>query len=278
MHKMQAVSPLRYPGGKSRLVPFFDHLIEINNLAGGTYVEPYAGGASIALSLLLDHKVEKVIINDLDRSIYAFWYTILNHNAEFCDMIRNVKLTPDEWLIQKDIQRKKKSADLLELGLSTFYLNRTNRSGILNAWPIGGIKQDGAWKMDARFYRETLVKRVETIGQNSENIELHNEDAVNLIRKHLKSLDTSSSLVYMDPPYFKKGPWLYLNHYRLEDHQALASFVKDMNHHWVISYDPAPDIVKMYKEFRRMDYDLRYTARTSRQTSEVFFFSHSLSL
>ncbi|MEW2639883.1 DNA adenine methylase, partial [Vibrio cholerae] len=72
-------SPLRYPGGKTAITPMVSDIIGANNLRSAHYVEPYAGGAGLALSLLFNKVVPHIHLNDLDLSIWAFWYSILNH-------------------------------------------------------------------------------------------------------------------------------------------------------------------------------------------------------
>lgn len=69
---MDYCSPLRYPGGKGKVADYFKQIFRDNSLYDGVYVEPYAGGASVALSLLFNEYVSKIIINDIDRSIFAF--------------------------------------------------------------------------------------------------------------------------------------------------------------------------------------------------------------
>ena len=152
-------SPLRYPGGKNRLSKFIAKVCLDNDISGH-YIEPYAGGAAVALYLLLENKVGRITINDFDKSIYAFWYAVLNHTDEFCKLIENAELSYDQWIKQKEIQKNKSQCDLLALGFSTFYLNRTNRSGIICAGLIGGVKQNGIYKMDCRFNKPELINRI----------------------------------------------------------------------------------------------------------------------
>jgi len=126
-------------------------VIQANGLKDGVYAEPFAGGAGVAIALLLDGYVEQIIINDIDLSVYAFWYSVLNHTEELCEKIVSTSVSMDEWYIQKQVFTDKDPAFLLELGFATFFLNRTNRSGILNAGVIGGKYQTGEWKIDARY-------------------------------------------------------------------------------------------------------------------------------
>src|SRR5690625_1246846 len=158
---MRFYSPLRYPGGKSKLTKQIISLFETNNYNNGVYIEPFAGGAGIALSLLLNNYVDRIHINDLDISIYSFWKAILEDSEKFIQLIWKTPITIDEWKFQKNIQENPESASTLELGFSTFYLNRTNISGIIKGGVIGGYSQNGNYKMDARFNKEKLVDRIQ---------------------------------------------------------------------------------------------------------------------
>ena len=194
------ISPLRYPGGKLKVVEYVKKLMEVNDLVGGTYIEPYAGGASVALSLLYDKYASKIKINDIDRSIYAFWYCVLNETEAFCRLIADTPVNMDIWQTQHAVQRNKNSAELLDLGFSTFFLNRTNRSGILNGGVIGGKEQTGCFKIDARYNKKGLIERIENIAEYANLIELTSMDAVDLIKRY-KRTPAAKTLCYLDPPY-----------------------------------------------------------------------------
>lgn len=95
-------TPLRYPGGKSRLTPFILELLSINNIKNGTYIEPFAGGAGIAINLLLDNHINNICINDQDRSIFSFWDTLLNNTDWLINRIKKTPISIDEWKKQKE--------------------------------------------------------------------------------------------------------------------------------------------------------------------------------
>jgi DNA adenine methylase len=158
-------SPLRYPGGKNKLSAFIAKICIDNNI-NGHYIEPYSGGASVALFLLIEGFVDKITINDRDRSIYAFWHSVLNKTNELCELIEKAELTISEWKKQKNIQTNKKTVDLLTLGFSTFYLNRTNRSGIINGGVMGGVEQNGKYLMNCRFNKNELIQRIRLIAKH----------------------------------------------------------------------------------------------------------------
>lgn len=268
---MRHPSPLRYPGGKMKLANFIEDSIIKNNIQGGTYVEPFAGGAGVALQMLFLENVSNIIINDIDKSIYAFWHSVLNETDELCEMIKNVDITVEEWENQKKIQKNKEDAGLLSLGFSTFFLNRTNRSGIINGGLIGGKDQGGKWKMDVRFNKEPLINRIKKIGLYKNRIALHNKDAIDFIDSIKDSLD-SRTLIYFDPPYYNKGSVLYSNHYKHEDHEELSGYIQDLSCKWILTYDYTPQIIDMYEEVDKRLLTLNYTAAEKTKGSEMIAF------
>ena len=273
---MKFYSPLRYPGGKGKIADYFRQIIVENNLQNGTYIEPYAGGCSIALKLLIEKDVSRIIINDADRSIYAFWHSVLYETEELCKLISDTKINITNWRKQKLIQKIKGEVTLLELGFSTFFLNRTNRSGILNAGAIGGIKQKGTWKINARFNKEDLKQRIKIIAANKNKITLYNLDALDLIEK-LSAEKISKALFYFDPPYYVKGAGLYLNHYECEDHAKVAAAIKALSKEkWVITYDYVLPIRNLYKEYSSIKFTLNYSAAKSSIGTEIMIFSDGL--
>lgn len=275
---MNFYSPLRYPGGKNKLAKFVALICEKNNITGH-YVEPYAGGASVALHLLIEGYVKEITINDLDRSIYAFWHSVLENTEEFCKMIEKAEITVDNWRKQRKIQDNKKNADLLKLGFSTFFLNRTNRSGILNGGIIGGVDQKGPYKIDCRFNKEVLIERVRVISSHKKNIHLYKLDALDLIEKIEKKTKSKNVIFYFDPPYFLKGQSLYMNSYGPNDHKEVSDRIKKIkNAKWIVSYDNVSEIRDLYegKNVQKKSYSFFHTAYERRTGREVLFFSKQL--
>jgi DNA adenine methylase len=269
-------SPLRYPGGKNKLSAFIAKICLDNNI-NGHYVEPYSGGASVALFLLIEGFVQKITINDRDRSIYAFWHSVLNKTNQLCELIENAELTIDEWKKQKVVQSNKKKADLLDLGFSTFYLNRTNRSGIINAGVMGGIEQNGNYLMDCRFNKTELIQRIRKIANHKKNIRLYKKDAVKLIDKIEQEAQTNNVIFYFDPPYYLKASTLYMNHYEDKNHKKVSDKIKSIqNIKWIVSYDNVPEIQKLYAECPKKEFSFKHTAYEIREGQEIMFFSKSI--
>ena len=269
-------SPLRYPGGKNKLSAFIAKVC-IDNNVNGHYVEPYSGGASVALFLLLENFVNKITINDKDRSIYAFWHSVINKTKKLCELIEKTDITIEEWEKQKEIQKNKNKADLLELGFSTLFLNRTNRSGIINAGVMGGRKQNGNYLIDCRFNKTEIIRRIKRIASRKNDIRLYKKDAIKLIEKIEKEAKDSNIIFYFDPPYFLKGNTLYMNHYKDKDHQRVSEKIKKIkNINWIVSYDNVDEIQELYFGYRKKEYSFKHTAYTSREGKEILFFSENL--
>lgn len=197
------VTPLRYPGGKGRLGVWLAELIQHNGLENGLYVEPYAGGAGAAMFLLANNHVERIAINDLDPVVHAFWWAVLNDTDRLVELVKETPVTMDVWNEQRNVITDKENKDLTTLGFATFFLNRTNRSGIITGGVIGGKKQDGKYLMDARYNKVDLATRIHNIGKMRDRIQLFNIDAVKLL-KHKDLELTNNSLIYLDPPYYEK--------------------------------------------------------------------------
>lgn len=261
------VSPLRYPGGKSRLAPFIKSIFRENNLAGTHYIEPYAGGASVGLSLLFENYVSGITINDLDKSIYAFWHSILHETDRFCRKISNTKVSPHNWRIQRNIQRKKEEADLFSLGFSTFFLNRTNVSGVLGGGIIGGYNQKGNYKIDARYNKAALIASIEKIAKSADKITVEQLDAQKLIKK-----DRKETFLYLDPPYVKKGKKLYRNTYNENDHTEISDLIlAKKKSFWILSYDRHELIDRLYGQHpSHLSWQLSYGTSNKAGIEDIF--------
>lgn len=266
-------SPLRYPGGKNCIFPFVSKLFYENQLIGVSYAEPYAGGAGLALRLLFEGYVEHIYINDLDKSIYSFWHTVLNRSQEFSEWIRNVDVSIENWKKYKDIQNWAGDADYYELAQSAFYLNRTNISGIIKGGVIGGQEQRGKYKITARFNKQDLINRIQRIANIKDRISVSNLDGLTFINKLDRRME--EIFIYLDPPYFQKGADLYMNFCSTHDHERLSTQVRKMHKLWMVSYDHHDFILNLYAEQNKISYRLSQSA-SNRVGEEIFIFSKHL--
>jgi DNA adenine methylase len=270
-------TPLRYPGGKAKLAEYVKSLMKANRLMDGEYVEPYAGGSAIALELLFHEYVSCIHINDISRPVHAFWKSVLNNTEEFCKLVLKKPLTVAQWDKQKRILRNPDDHDHVELGFAMFFLNRTNRSGILNAGIIGGRDQTGPWKIDARYNAKELVRRIEAIAQMRDRIKLTRQDALRFLKAGISKWP-KETLIYLDPPYYVKGRDLYYDFYEHKDHDRIANFINEsvIRQKWIVSYDNVQAIHDLYPASRYVTYDIGYSARSASQGSEVMFFCDGL--
>ena len=251
------------------------NLIDKTDHVGGTYIEPFAGGAGIALDLLENDVVSKIVINDLDKGIYSFWRALLNETDRFIEEINNIPLNIDEWNRQKNIMLNSQKKYSFELGFATFYMNRTNRSGIIKGGAIGGLEQNGKWRLDARFNKPNLIRRINKIVERKDSIHIYNKDVASLIKNYLPKYQ-DNAFVYFDPPYFGKGKQLYLNFFNYQDHVRIEQMINEsVNCDWVITYDDVPEIANIYKNHELRRFDLNYSAAEKRIASEIIIFSSS---
>lgn len=275
---MQNMTPLRYPGGKSLMTPLFIDILKINGLLGSTYAEPYAGGAGAAVNLLLGDYVKRIMINDADIAIYSFWKYLREDNQRMIDDVIACDVNLNTWHRMKTIFTTSNEPSY-ELAFATFFLSRTNRSGILNAGPIGGSSEEAQeranYKIDCRFNKKELANRIKELGDRRSDIYVSNKDAL----KFLKDLRNSKYFVYLDPPYYDKGEYLYMSYYQEEDHQELAKYLRQTDKFsWVLSYDDNEAIKRMYSDFNLFHFPLRYTAQNVKVGWELLCHSFDLKM
>lgn len=273
MYSNKLYTPLRYPGGKARFAPFIAEVMQLNRLTGGHYLEPYAGGAGVALELLFHGHASHVHINDLDPAVNAFWVAVTQHSEGMLRLLHDTPVNMDQWHHWRGVMLGQVDANPVEQGFATLFVNRTNRSGILKAGVIGGKAQAGKYKLDARFNKEALATRIARIADNAASISVYCEDACALLNRCNEFLP-AKSLIYLDPPYYVKGRGLYRNFYDHWDHLAIAKVLKPkkFNRAWVVSYDNAPEIRDMYRGKEELIYGLSYSAQERYLGDEVMFF------
>lgn len=254
------------------MAPFFERLVEINGLSNCHYIEPYAGGASLALSLLFEGWVARISLNDIDPAIYSFWHAAIRQTDDFIELIRRTPVTVREWERQKTVYKSGRAAGRLALGFATFFLNRTNHSGILNGGMIGGREQRGLWRIDARYNKASLVDRVRRLAAYRRKIGISNHDAMRFLNECGAE---RRSLIYLDPPYARPAR-LYLNEYDLDSHRDISKMILRLRRPWVVSYDDVPEIRQLYADHRSRKLKLLHSARHAQIGSEVMFFSQGI--
>jgi len=267
----KTLSPLRYPGGKTQLYKFVRNIIEMNAISRTIYVEPFAGGAGLAIELLLNGDVESIIINDFDKAIYNFWRSVLYDTHNFITLIENTPINIAEWEKQKEIYNNQQNHSILEVGFATFFLNRTNRSGIIKGGPIS--RGDGAkYKLDCRYNKSGLINKIRRISSVKDKVNLYNYDAVYFIKHVLPNFPIEQLFIFFDPPYYKQGKNLYTNFYDHDDHKELCYAIKGIfQSRWITTYDYNENIAKLYEDLPTKIYQLQYSANRKRKEKEFLF-------
>lgn len=270
-------SPLRYPGGKSALAGLLSNLRRLNGLGNRAVAEPFAGGAGASLTLLYAEETPEIFVNDADPAIHDFWWAVTNRSSEFSALLTSTRVNLTEWRRQRDIYRSKKRVSRLRRGFSAFYLNRCNRSGIImNGGPIGGIKQEGEWRIDARFNKIELRRRCDKLAEYQGRVHASGLDGIAFIEAH----DNESTFFFIDPPYFDKGKTLYLNALDEGYHAALGARLRGMRHAaWVLTYDDCPEIRQIYEGWAQIrPFSLGYVAANRRRGKEIMIASRAMRL
>lgn len=277
MYSNKLYTPLRYPGGKARFAPFIASVMRCNGLSGGHYLEPYAGGAGVALELLFHGDASHIHINDLDVAVYDFWMAAVHEPDGLLRLLSKTPVTMEQWFYWRKVLRREVEVPLVERGFATLFMNRTNRSGVLKGGVIGGTGQAGVYKLDARLKKAVLAKRIELIARYASCISVYNEDAHSLLARSSLFLP-KGSFIYLDPPYYVKGQGLYRNFYEHADHVKIAKLLKSSRFKtaWVVSYDNVEEIREMYGFAKTLAYGLNYTAQVRYVGSEAMFFRPNL--
>lgn len=268
------LSPLRYPGGKARLAPYLARVLASQSEVIDTYCEPYAGGVGAGLRLLVDGHVNRLLINDLNPGIAAFWRSVFFDSDRLVSKIEACSVDISNWQKQRAIYLAPNGHEDLALGFATFFLNRTNRSGILSARPIGGLDQTGSWLIDARFNKADLIRRIATLHEFAPQVDIRQERAIDLI----STLNRRKRpvLLYVDPPYVVPGEELYMTDHSWAEHQRLEKVLTRSPHPWILTYDADQGTRALYRDFRCLRFGISHTAQVQKVGREFMFFSRGL--
>ena len=290
-------SPLRYPGGKGKISRFIGNVMEENEITG-TYIEPFAGGAGIAINLLLSNRVSKILINDLDEGVYSFWTDVTRNPEWLIHMIRNVPFDYHDrpgsfsgveyshyWEKIKARYIRNAYSDMRLKGFDFFMLNRMNVSGILKGGPIGGKHQDGRYNISSRFNKKTLIRRITDIANQSSRITVTSLEGSYLCKRlsHDNEFveDVSNALVFVDPPYYVQGKNLYNSYAPDRIHELVASsLLAEHPWHWILTYDLSARINELYPDMglKKYRYQISYSANKRGKFDEYMFVSPELNI
>jgi DNA adenine methylase len=240
------LSPLRYPGSKRRLAGYLSEVLRLNRVRPSLFVEPFAGGASVALQLLDNDLVDRIALGERDTYVASFWRVVFDDSEWLIDAIKRVPATVDTW---RKFREEGGTTDR-DRALACLFLNRTSFSGILNrrAGPIGGLAQKSSYSIGCRMALPTIEKRIRQAARLKDRVAFVHSgpwsetiEAATAVRPQQNGL-----FFYFDPPFWQKADRLYRHWFTREDHQTLHDSLVTLEHPWLLSYDPAPEAIAMY--------------------------------
>ena len=267
LSKRHDLSPLRYPGGKRKLVPLIADLFTRAKTPIELLVEPFAGGSSVAISFLEAELAEQIALSDSDELVAAFWKTVFSKEAErLVEKLDGAEVSLAEW----DRLRHSQPETDLDRAYKCLFLNRTSFSGILNeaAGPIGGRGQTSDYPIDCRFNIDGISTRILELSKLRKRVRFvrhqsYTKTIGDLSKTKLAKTRPGNIFWYLDPPFFEKATKLYrhsfsgMGHVRFKKHLAGKIFGN-----WLLSYDDVAHARAMYSEhpgFSRVN--LSYNAR-----------------
>ncbi len=249
-------SPFRYPGGKTWLVPYIRRWVAHQPARPQEFIEPFAGGGIIGLTVAFEKLAGHVTLVELDNDVAAVWQTILSSQGDWlAERIASFGLTPAT--VQAALSQPAPS--LREQAFQTILKNRVNRGGIL-APGAGRIKQGENGKgLLSRWYPQTLRKRILDIVAVRDRITFVHGDGLESLRQNAHRSD---ALFFIDPPYTaggkKAGNRLYTHHEL--DHAELFGLADRLAGDFLMTYDDAKDVRDLA---RQHNFDVQVVAMKS---------------
>ena len=240
------LSPLRYPGGKSKLIDYLFTKLQAEKLE--TFVEVFAGGASFGLSLLDAGVVKQLVLNDSDKNLMNFWHEVLDNPLPLINKLRTIQPTHRDYEEAKALLSSDGSASPTERAWAYLLVNRLSYSGIQKAGCLGG-KEGSTETLLVRYNPTALIKQINHLSAMKDRITLLNQDYQEVIHNYYWNDRTT---LFIDPPYYEKGKALYMNFFTEQDHRNLAELIQSLILEFpgcadiLITYDDAPFIQKLY--------------------------------
>lgn len=246
------VSPLRYPGGKRKLVDHIATKIVDAVERPLLFIEPFAGGAAVSLNMLVQDWADHVVLADLDPLVGNFWRVVFGPQRQFDELRRWTEtsaVTLKDWYEVKAML----CATPVEYAFKCLYLNRTSFSGVLNqrAGPIGGHAQASEYTVDCRFNKDRIFSGLDRLRDHRKRVVYAGVKDYRQIAKLKRVRDLmvrdQSVVWYLDPPFFRKAEYLYNKWFDHSKHLALKNWIEnDLVGHWLLSYDNVPEALQVW--------------------------------
>ena len=237
-------SPLRYPGGKTWLIPHIRAWFE-RTRSHELLVEPFVGGGIVSLTAVMEGLAARAIMVDLDRDLAAFWQASLKHGETLIARIRGFEPTrANVEAIANAIP-----TTTLDRGFRTLVLNRSRRGGVLApgaALTKNGEKGKG---VASRWYPETLCKRLAAIGAHKNAISFVEGDGVDQMER---LAEQDGTCFFIDPPYTARGgkrAGARLYAHNDVPHHRLFEVMADTRSNFLMTYDCSEEIIACTERF-----------------------------
>ena len=271
-----SLTPLRYPGGKSRLLGYVERFLKANHISPDCVCEPFAGTASISVGLLQKGLVDSAYICEKDPLIVAYWKAVKYHIDELVESVKSVEVSMDTWFDFKKYlpENAQTRFSVTELALAFLFYNRTNYSGIIKGGPLGGKSQKSPYKLGCRFNKPTIIEKLLDLSKVSENIHINLGDGLEFMKRESSNRSVESIFFYVDPPFYNAGKDLYREFFNDKDHIELADFLADLESPWLLSYDDSEFIRNLYKEKRNAKIYIDYQANFLKKSAGELLFSN----
>jgi len=239
---VQQRSPLRYPGGKTWLIPHVEAWLKQHSQKKKWLLEPFCGGGIVSLSSVMEGWVERCVMVEIDPDVAAFWQAVLKHGTRLSTKVKEFKVSREE----VETVSTGSSTDIVERGFRTLVLNRTRRGGILEPGAAFIKNGENGKGLASRWYPKTISNRIEAISRYADRIRFEEGDGMDKLEKSLGT-DDRSIAVFVDPPYTaggkRAGRRLYA--YHAVDHEKLFGMLYDSAAEFLMTYDEAPEIVDL---------------------------------
>lgn len=234
-------SPFRYPGGKTWFVPYLRDWLASKPQPPSRFIEPFAGGAIVSLTVGVERLARHVIFSEIDPGVAAVWKVILNGQSEWlANRILCFEVTEEN--VRKVLEQK--PTKLRDIAFQTILRNRVQRGGIMA--PGAGLVKTGenGRGIRSRWYPETLARRIKEINQSKDRFTFQQTDAFELIREHEEDAD---ACFYIDPPYTVAAKRLYVAWQ--VDHEKLFASLQKCKGDFLMSYDNTQEVAELAEKF-----------------------------
>lgn len=274
------ISPLRYAGSKRKIFNYLERILAHNNLVPKVLVEPFVGGGSIFLNFLSRHDNSKAIIADKDELVFSFWKVLFANPDYLVNFIKKTKVNLKTFDHYRYVASHPTKFNRKKLAKACLFLNRTSFSGILNnsAGPIGGRAQKSPYKIDCRFGRENLIKKIKEISVFKDRVVVLPHSWEEVLKYTTDEHRKEKLLFYFDPPFYKKADQLYRYYFDENAHTKLRDKLMKLKHSWILSYDRAREIQNLYSEFARINVSMPYSINSPAKRLEKEFIITPLKL